>query len=133
MNNNRIVDHPVLGPLHDRPVVTFTFDGKTYKGYKGDTIASALLSHGIRQLRVHEESGRPRGIYCNIGHCFECRLTVNGTPGIRACMTEVEEGTVIESGKTEPLPFDSENNPGNMPRTYAEFVNTYEKGGDADA
>ena len=77
MNNNRITDHPVLGKLENQTPVTFTFDGKTYEGFEGDTIASALLANGIRQLRVHEETGAPRAIYCNIGHCFECRVTVD--------------------------------------------------------
>ncbi|HLR80409.1 MAG TPA: (2Fe-2S)-binding protein [Bacillota bacterium] len=129
MRSNRIVDHPILGRQDEQAVVTFTFDGQTYEGLEGDTIASALLANGVRKLRVHEESGRPRGIYCNIGHCFECRLTVNGTPGVRACVTPIQEGMVIESGRVEPRPFDSANNSNKMPRTYAEFA----KGGDADA
>ena len=79
MNHNRILEHPVLGNLKNRAPLTFTFDGKTFEGYEGDTIASALLANGIRKLRVHEETGTPRGIYCNIGHCFECRLTVDQT------------------------------------------------------
>lgn len=107
MNHNRIVDHPVLGKLTDQKEITFTFDGKEYSGYEGDTIASALLAHGIRKLRVHEESGSPRGIYCNIGHCFECRVTVDGTPGIRACLTEIKANTIIESGTKQPAPFKS--------------------------
>ena len=80
MKTNRIVEHPVLGKLENQKPVTFTFDGKTYTGFEGDTIASALLANGIRQLRVHEQSGAKRAIYCNIGHCFECRVTVNQAP-----------------------------------------------------
>ena len=79
--------------------VTFTFDGTTYKGFEGDTIASALLANGVRQLRVHEETGAQRAIYCNIGHCFECRVTVNQAQGIRACMTPVEENMVNRKWK----------------------------------
>lgn len=116
--NNRILDHPVLGKLENQTEIEFTFDGKKYNAYEGDTIASALLANGIRQLRVHEETENPRGIYCNIGHCFECRLTVDKAPGVRACLTEVKPAMVIESGKAQPIPFtDTEE----MPRTYAEF------------
>lgn len=119
MNSGRILDHPVLGKLTNQREISFTFDGQTYNGYEGDTIASALLAHGIRKLRVHEESGSPRGIYCNIGHCFECRVTVDGTPGIRACLTEINANMVIESGKQHSSPFKS----GELPRTYTEFEN----------
>jgi sarcosine oxidase, subunit alpha len=120
MMTNRIVDHPVLGKITNQTPVTFTFDGTTYKGFEGDTIASALLANGVRQLRVHEETGAPRAIYCNIGHCFECRVTVNHAQGVRACMTPVEENMAIESGKLQAAPFES--TPEEWPRTYAEFV-----------
>ncbi|MBP1969148.1 sarcosine oxidase subunit alpha [Virgibacillus natechei] len=122
MSNKRITKHPVLGNLDNQTAVTFTFDGKTYEGYEGDTIASALLANGIRQLRVHEESGKPRGIYCNIGHCFECRVTIDEKAGVRACMTEVKEGMVVKSGTTQPLPLKpTEKNTEQLPRTYTEF------------
>jgi sarcosine oxidase, subunit alpha len=116
---NRILDHPVLGKLADQTPVSFTFDGKTYEGFEGDTIASALLANGIRQLRVHEGTGAPRAIYCNIGHCFECRVTVNEAQIVRACMTPVQNQMVIESGKMQPAPFKA--SPEEWPRTYAEF------------
>lgn len=128
MNNNRILEHPVLGKLTKQKEIYFTFNGKQYSGYEGDTIASSLLAHGIRKLRVHEESGSPRGIYCNIGHCFECRVTVNGTPGIRACLTEIHADMVIESGKQHTAPFKTKDNIGDFPRTYTEFANKYKEG-----
>lgn len=126
---NRIVDHPVLGKLTNQTPVTFTFDGKTYEGFEGDTIASALLANGIRQLRVHEGTGAPRAIYCNIGHCFECRVTVNNNQIARACMTPIQNEMVVESGKMQPAPFKA--SPEEWPRTYAEFekINENQKEG----
>ncbi|MFC7395524.1 (2Fe-2S)-binding protein [Scopulibacillus cellulosilyticus] len=105
MNELRIVNHPVLGTMPERKSISFIFDGKTYQGLEGESIAAALLANGIRTLRVHEEKGTPRGIYCNIGHCFECRVTVNQQPGVRGCLTEIKEGMVIESGKQQPTPL----------------------------
>lgn len=119
MTTNRITNHPVLGADLNRTPVTFTFDGQTYQGFEGDTIASALLVNGVRQLRVHEETGAPRAIYCNIGHCFECRVTVNEGEVLRACMTPIENNMIVESGKTQPAPFNT--SPEEWPRTYAEF------------
>lgn len=119
--NNRIENHPVLGKLEEKKKVQFEFDGKKYNGYEGDTIASALLANGIRTLRVHEKSGNPRGIYCNIGHCFECRVTVNEESNVRACITTIEENMKIESGKVQPSPLDP-NRKGKIPRTYAEYL-----------
>lgn len=119
MSQNRIVDHPVLGHVEYESPITFTFDGKTYEGYEGDTVASALLANGIRQLRVHEESGTTRGIYCNIGHCFECRLTIDDMPGVRACLTPIKSDMIVESGKMQALPFEATEY---MPHTYTEFA-----------
>ncbi|WP_042353781.1 (2Fe-2S)-binding protein [Bacillus rubiinfantis] len=99
---SRISHHPVLGDLASRKSLSFEFDGKTYEAYENETIAAALLANGIRQLRVHEESGTPRGIYCNIGHCMECRVTVNGQANKRACLTLVEQDMIVEGGKQLP-------------------------------
>lgn len=100
----RILDHPVLGALEPDQTVTFTFNGIKYEGRDGEPIAAALLASGIRTLRHHEESGTPRGIYCNIGHCFECRVDVDGHQGVRACLTPVREGMVINGGGALPAP-----------------------------
>lgn len=96
---NRITDHPILGKLDESKTISFTFNDKQYKGLKNESIASALLANEIRVLRKHEESGSTRGIYCNIGHCYECRVTVNGEQGIRACLTPLRENMVIASGE----------------------------------
>ncbi|HLR09968.1 MAG TPA: (2Fe-2S)-binding protein [Sporosarcina sp.] len=105
----RIHTHPVLGKLTEQKKITFTFDGKNYEGYENDTIASALMANGIRTLRRHEETGNPRCIYCNIGHCFECRVTVNDEKNMRACLTPITDNMVIESGKQQHHPLAPEN------------------------
>jgi sarcosine oxidase subunit alpha len=97
MNPMRVNQHPVLGDMEQREKINFTFNGQSFVAYKGDTIASALLASGVRTLRYHEDKGTPRGIYCNIGHCFECRVGVNGTNTARACLTPVENNMKIES------------------------------------
>ncbi|PGZ96640.1 (2Fe-2S)-binding protein [Bacillus pseudomycoides] len=98
----RIMNHPILGNLDDRERISFQFDGIQYEAYENETIAAALLASGVRKLRVHEDSGTPRGIYCNIGHCLECRVTVNDQANVRACLTVVEKDMIVESGKQHP-------------------------------
>lgn len=105
MGNRRIFDHPILGTIKDDKIITFIFNSKKYEGIQGDTIASALLANNIRTLRYQEETGKPRGIYCNIGHCFECRVNVNENEGIRACLTPIIEGMDVKSLKSLPTPF----------------------------
>lgn len=95
----RIINHPVLDKVDDTDVVSFTFNNTLFQGLRNESLAAALLANGIRTLRLHEENGTPRGIYCNIGHCFECRVSVNGQQGIRACLTPIQDGMVVSSGE----------------------------------
>ncbi|MGB0908196.1 MAG: 2Fe-2S iron-sulfur cluster-binding protein [Maricaulaceae bacterium] len=46
---------------HTKPL-NFTFDGKAYTGYEGDTLASALLRSGVRVIGRSFKYHRPRGI-----------------------------------------------------------------------
>ncbi|WP_368653528.1 (2Fe-2S)-binding protein [Ornithinibacillus sp. 4-3] len=131
MNKNRIMDHPVLESLGNPKKITFTFDGKKYEGFEGDTIASALLANGIRKLRVQEATGNPRSIYCNIGHCFECRVAVNGKQGYRACVTLIEENMAVDSGQVLPHPLHPDVE--DLPKTYADYAKNYKKGGNPNA
>ncbi|MFJ9372987.1 sarcosine oxidase subunit delta family protein [Streptomyces sp. NPDC101455] len=55
--------HPIRGRIHRDTPLTFTFDGTEYQGYKGDTLASALLANGVIQTGTSIKLGRPRGIF----------------------------------------------------------------------
>lgn len=46
--------------LHNRPV-SFTFDGNTYQGLEGDTVASALIANGVHLMGRSFKYHRPRG------------------------------------------------------------------------
>ncbi|MCJ8013471.1 (2Fe-2S)-binding protein [Paenibacillus sp. KQZ6P-2] len=105
MKYGRVTYHPVLGTLDKRESLRFLFDDQEFEAYKGETIAAALLANGVRTLRRHEETGTPRGIYCNIGHCFECRVTIDGITGQRACLTVLKDGMNIRSGEMLPTPL----------------------------
>ena len=52
-----------VGGIIDRlQPLTFTFNGKAYQGFKGDTLASALLANGVRLIGRSFKYHRPRGI-----------------------------------------------------------------------
>src|ERR687884_1828430 len=50
------------GRIDRATTVEFTFDGQTYTGHPGDTLASALLASGRHQVPTSIKLGRPRGI-----------------------------------------------------------------------
>ncbi|MUK87678.1 (2Fe-2S)-binding protein [Ornithinibacillus sp. L9] len=98
----RITEHPILGKLEKHPI-SITFNGNKYPAYKGESIAAALLANNVRILRHTEKQKQPRGIYCGIGHCYECRVTVNKTHHVRACITPVKDNMFIESESGERI------------------------------
>jgi sarcosine oxidase subunit alpha len=54
----------VQGGLVDRDQpLRFRFDGRTYEGYQGDTLASALLANGVHRTSASIRLGRSRGIF----------------------------------------------------------------------
>ncbi|HLE76774.1 MAG TPA: (2Fe-2S)-binding protein [bacterium] len=77
--------------------VSIIVDGVPLPAYMGETIAGALLAAGRRAWR-RTSHGQPRGVFCGIGLCFDCLVTVNGTPNVRACLTPVAAGMVVETG-----------------------------------
>ena len=86
-----------IGPDTQRgQAVTITLDGVPLQAYLGETIAGALLANGRRAWR-HTDVGEPRGLFCGMGICFDCVVTVDGIAGVRACLTPVAEGMVVET------------------------------------
>ena len=77
--------------------VTIIVDGARMPAYPGETIAGALLAAGHRAWR-RTRHGQPRGLFCGIGVCSDCAVTVNGTTNVRACLTPVADGMMIETG-----------------------------------
>ncbi|WP_309067019.1 (2Fe-2S)-binding protein [Microbacterium sp.] len=74
--------------------VRIRFDGTEIAGRDGQTIAGVLLANGHRTWR--DADGSARGIFCGIGVCQDCVLTVNGVEGVRACQRTACDGDVIE-------------------------------------
>src|SRR5699024_10177962 len=71
-------------------------------GNEGESITAALLANDIRKLREHEKDSQRRGMYCNIGHCSECRVSVNGKKNQRACLTPLLKDMAIEQQMEVP-------------------------------
>ncbi|MGC5566734.1 (2Fe-2S)-binding protein [Streptomyces sp. FR-108] len=79
------------------PPFTVTFDERELTVLPGQTIAAVLWSAGVMSWRTTRGSGEPRGVFCGIGVCFDCLLTVNGRPNQRACLVRAEPGDVIRT------------------------------------
>jgi len=73
----------------------FQFDGEPVPAEPGQSIGAALIASGRRSWRTTRRTGEPRGVFCGIGICFDCLVTVNGEPNRRACLTEVRAGDQV--------------------------------------
>ena len=77
--------------------LTFTFNGESFGAIPGQTIAAALLQAERTTLRTTRFNDGPRSIFCGIGICWDCVVTVNGVSNQRSCLIEVSDGMVVKS------------------------------------
>jgi len=70
-------------------------NGQPVRAFEGETIGAALAAVGIREFRRTEQLKDPRGLYCCMGTCYGCLVTVNGQPSVKACVTPVQAGQQI--------------------------------------
>ncbi|MGB3502291.1 MAG: 2Fe-2S iron-sulfur cluster-binding protein [Mesorhizobium sp.] len=95
------------GGLIDRSrPIRFTFDGKTYSGFAGDTLASALLANGISLMGRSFKYHRPRGVMtAGVDEPNALVTIIKGEvrePNIPATTIELHDGLVALSQQRFP-------------------------------
>ena len=98
---------PGGGRIDRTRLVQFTFDGRSYEGCAGDTLASALLANGVRLFGRSFKYHRPRGVLAAGAEEPNALVTVirdtaRRTPNVRATQVELYEGLVAESQNRWP-------------------------------
>ena len=93
----RVAKHPILGNDKREQDAYIVVDGNRIPAIAGEPIAAALLAAGIRKFRLTPRFGEPRGLFCGIGRCTDCVMTVDGRPNVRTCVTPVKDGMVVET------------------------------------
>ncbi len=95
------------GGLIDRSrTIDFVYDGHTYEGYAGDTLASALLANGVRVCGRSFKYHRPRGIYAagveEANALVQLRAGERTEPNTRATQVELFPGLQASSQNCFP-------------------------------
>ena len=95
------------GGLIDRSKpLDFSFDGKSFAGYQGDTLASALIANGVRLVGRSFKYHRPRGILTagseEPNALVELRTGARREPNTRATTIELYDGLVAASQNRWP-------------------------------
>ena len=73
------------------------FDDRNVPAAPGQTVAGALCAAGVRSWRMTRDRGAPRGLFCGIGVCFDCLVTIDGVPNQRACVIPVRPGMTVNT------------------------------------
>lgn len=84
--------------MTDRLVIV-RVDAEHVAAPAGKSLAAVLLERGATFRR--SASGEQRQPLCAMGTCFECRVSVDGVPHVRACRVVVRDGMVVETATTE--------------------------------
>ncbi|MGC1388251.1 MAG: 2Fe-2S iron-sulfur cluster-binding protein, partial [Steroidobacteraceae bacterium] len=85
----------------------FAFDGKSYEGFAGDTLASALLANGVHLVARSFKYHRPRGILTAGAEEPNALVTLSRdaaryTPNLRATQIELYDGLAAHSQNRWP-------------------------------
>lgn len=102
----------LTGGLIDRSrSLRFSFDGKSYAGYAGDTLASALLANDVRLMGRSFKYHRPRGVFSagseEPNALVELRSGARQEPNTRATVAELFDGLQARSqNRVGTLGFD---------------------------
>ncbi len=100
------------GGLIDRArPLSFSFDGRSFEGFSGDTLASALMANGVQLVGRSFKYHRPRGILTagseEPNALVELRTGARREPNTRATTTELYDGLIAASQNRWPsLAFD---------------------------
>ncbi len=99
------------GQIDRARTLSFTFDGKSYAGHPGDTLASALLANGVRLMGRSFKYHRPRGPLSagseEPNAIVQLRSGARQEPNTRATVAELFDGLTATSQNRFPsLAFD---------------------------
>jgi len=82
--------------------ILITVNQKKVTAYEGELVSTVLHCEGIRVFQRKQKSGKPSGIYCGMGICYECLVIINGVPNILAFQTPVANRMIISTDIAVP-------------------------------
>ena len=89
-------------------LLNFIFDGRTYSGFQGDTLASALMANGVMVIGRSFKYHRPRGLFSAGSEEPNALVTLRqgdrNEPNIKATEIELYDGLIAKSQNCWPSP-----------------------------
>lgn len=99
-----------LSDIDRGPPATVVFDGRELPAFEGESLAMALWANGVRGIRGSSRVGEARGVFCNMGICYECLVDVvvdgvaveGSQRAVRACMEPVVGPRMVVTSRRPP-------------------------------
>lgn len=76
-------------------------DGQKVLAYEGETLATVLMAAGIRAFEHHALTHPQSRLFCGMGTCQQCLVTVDNLPNCQACKSFVRPGMKVETNHDE--------------------------------
>jgi predicted molibdopterin-dependent oxidoreductase YjgC len=70
-------------------------DGRDVLAYEGETVATVLLAAGIRIFASHAKPYAPSRLFCGMGTCQQCLVTIDDLPNCQACRVLARPGMKV--------------------------------------
>ena len=77
--------------------IEIEIDGEKISAFRGESVAAVLMVSGTRIFTKPSRYNLSRTMYCGMGICHQCLVSVDGVRDVRACMTEIYPGIRIET------------------------------------
>ncbi len=98
---------PLTTLIDESRKITFKWQKKSFSGFQGDTLATALHASGVKTISRSLKYHRPRGLYSLDGEGVSTMVEVEKLPNTRAETTPIENGmTAVAQNYKGSLNFD---------------------------
>ena len=76
-------------------------DGQKVLAYEGESLATVLMATGILAFEHHAHPHAPSRLFCGMGTCQQCLVTIDNLPNCQACQIFVRPGMKVETTHDE--------------------------------
>lgn len=70
-------------------------DGRKIVAYEGETLATVLMAAGINAFATYAKTYAPSRLFCGMGTCQQCLVTVDNLPNCQACQVFARPGMKV--------------------------------------
>ncbi len=78
-------------------MITIHVDGDDYDVNENMILGFVLHEIKLAKSGISPNSDSPSGLFCGMGICFQCAVSIDGHSGIRSCMTKVFPGMNVKT------------------------------------